>query len=285
MHKTGQKTSDGWFTGLARPMPCKSVKGFVTGKKNKKQDACAIWGAVRKPLEMAVTIKTHATQPILKSHRIKTQLCDHSTVQVDELSGQFTRCGNETPKRNAGLPQGNAQVLSRLADQPPAVVLETLTRHAVRMKKIDADIATVDHPIKHWPKHDDACSPVVKTLGDRPMTVAASVTMMGDSRVSKSECEFSAFWGPQPRQIATGGRFKLIGISKLGNLYLRTLLIHGMRSVLTHAKNLGSWVDGLSQQRLLPEAIVALVNKVAGTVWATQASELTYQKGFVNRPA
>jgi transposase len=91
--------------------------------------------------------------------------------------------------------------------------------------------------------------------------------------------------GLVPRQTGTGGRVKLLGISKRGDPYLRTLLIHGARSVLTHAKNPGPWVTELKKRRPPNVAVVALANKMARTIWALIAHERAYQKDFVSRPA
>jgi transposase len=108
---------------------------------------------------------------------------------------------------------------------------------------------------------------------------------MGDANAFKSGREFAAFVGLVPRQTGTGGRVKLLGISKRGDPYLRTLLIHGARSVLMHAKNPGPWVTELKKRRPMNVAVVALANKMARTIWALIAHERAYQKDFVSRPA
>jgi transposase len=107
---------------------------------------------------------------------------------------------------------------------------------------------------------------------------------MGDAKAFKSGREFAAFAGLVPRQTGTGGRIKLLGISKRGDTYLRTLLIHGARSVLTHTKEPGPWVTGLRQRRPLNVAVVALANKMARTIWAILAHARTYQREFVSQP-
>ncbi len=88
-----------------------------------------------------------------------------------------------------------------------------------------------------------------------------------------------------PRQTGTGGRIRLLGISKRGDTYLRTLLIHGARSVLTHAKEPEPWITELRRRRPVNVAVVALANKMARTIWALLAHERTYQKDFVSQPA
>ena len=165
------------------------------------------------------------------------------------------------------------------------MVIETLRAQWARIEKIDQEIATIEQRIKLWLKNDDACKRIAEMPGVGPLTATAAVAMMGDPKAFKSGREFAAFAGLVPRQVGTGGRVKLLGISKRGDTYLRTLLIHGARSVLTHAKEPGPWVMGLRQRRPLNIAVVALANKMARTIWAVLAHERTYQKGFVSRPA
>ncbi len=107
---------------------------------------------------------------------------------------------------------------------------------------------------------------------------------MGEARAFKSGREFAAWLGLVPRQTGTGGRLRLLGISKRGDTYLRTLLIHGARAVLSHAKEPEPWITNLCRRRPLNVAVVAMANKMARTIWALLAHERTYQKGFVSRP-
>ena len=117
-----------------------------------------------------------------------------------------------------------------------------------------------------------------------PLTATAAVAVIGDAKAFKSGREFAAFVGLVPRQIGTGGRIKLLGISKRGDTYLRTLLIHGARAVLTQAKDPGVWATEIRQRRPLNVAVVAQANKMARTIWAMLAYERTYQREFVSRP-
>jgi len=117
------------------------------------------------------------------------------------------------------------------------------------------------------------------------LSATAAVATMGDANAFKSGREFAAWLGLVPKQTGTGGRIRLLGISKRGDTYLRTLLIHGARSVLTHTKEPEAWVIELRQRRPLNVVVVALANKMARTIWALLAHERTYQKGFVSQPA
>lgn len=114
------------------------------------------------------------------------------------------------------------------------------------------------------------------------LTATAAVAMMGDAKAFRSGREFAAWAGLVPEQTGSGGKVNLHGISKRGDTYLRTLLIHGARSVLTHAKDPGPWVEQMKKRRPMNVIVVALANKMARTIWAVLAHDRQYQKGYVS---
>jgi len=116
-------------------------------------------------------------------------------------------------------------------------------------------------------------------------TATAAVASMGDPRAFRSGREFAAWLGLVPRQTGTGGKMRLLGISKRGDTYLRTLLIHGARSVLVHSRTPSPWTTAILQRRSFNVAAVALANKMARTVWALLAHGRIYQCGYVSQPA
>ena len=113
------------------------------------------------------------------------------------------------------------------------------------------------------------------------LTATAAVATMGDARVFKSGREFAAFLGLVPRQSGTGGRVKLLGISKRGDVYLRTLLIHGARSVIGNQKEHASWLTKLLSRRPRNAVVVALANKMARTIWALLAHDRRYDRNYL----
>jgi transposase len=117
------------------------------------------------------------------------------------------------------------------------------------------------------------------------LSATAAVATMGDAKTFKSGREFAAWLGLVPRQTGTGGRVRLLGISKRGDRYLRTLLIHGARAVLTHSKSPPEWLSELVKRRPKNVAVVAMANKMARTIWALIAHERAYQFEYVSRPA
>lgn len=266
-------------------LPGKAVKPFVTGNKNDRHDAWAIWTAVQQPHVKVVAIKTEEQQAILALHRMRSQLVKFRTAQINALRGLVAEYGEVMAQGKAGVRAGTKEALARLSDRLPAMVIDTLREQWVRIEKMDAEIATIERRIKDWLKEDAACRRIAEIPGVGPLTATAAVATMGNAKAFKSGREFAAFAGLVPRQTGTGGRIKLLGISKRGDTYLRTLLIHGARAVLTNAKDPGAWAIGLRQRRPLNVAVVALANKMARTIWAILAHERTYQRGFVSQPA
>jgi len=189
------------------------------------------------------------------------------------------------PQGKAGVKKGIAEALQRLSDRLPAMVIDTLREQWARIGMLDEQIGEIERRLKVWLKEDVASKRIAEIPGVGLLTATAAVAAMGDAKAFKSGREFAAWLGLVPRQTGTGGRIRLMGISKRGDTYLRTLLIHGARSVLTHAKEPAPWITELRQRRPLNVAVVALANKMARTIWALLAHERTYQKGFVSQPA
>ncbi|WP_139253348.1 IS110 family transposase, partial [Burkholderia ubonensis] len=118
------------------------------------------------------------------------------------------------------------------------------------------------------------------------LTATAAVAMMGDPKAFRSGREFAAWAGLVPKQTGSGGKVNLHGISRRGDTYLRTLLIHGARSVMTHTKEPGPWVEQMKQRRPMNVVIVALANKMARMIWAVLAHERPYRNDYVSvKPA
>ena len=266
-------------------MPAKVVKPFVSGNKSDVHDARAIWMAVRQPDIKAVAVKTEEQQAILALHRMRHQLVKFRTAQTNGLRGLLTEYGEVMPQGKAGLRKGIPEALERLADRLPAIVIDTLREQWKRIGTLDEQIGEIEHRLESWQKAQPACQRITDIPGVGLLTATATIATMGEAKSFKSGREFAAWLGLVPRQTGTGGRIRLLGISKRGDTYLRTLLIHGARSVLTRSKEPGPWIEALRQRRPLNVTVVALANKMARTIWALLAYERTYQKGFASQPA
>jgi transposase len=266
-------------------LPGKQVKPFVGGNKSGVHDARAIWTAVQQPGIKSVAVKSEGQQAVLALHRMRSQLVKFRTAQINGLRGLLAEYGFVMPQGKAGVKKAIAEGLQALSGRLPAMVIETLREQWERIGFLGRQIADIERRLSHWLKQDAASNRIIQIPGVGLLTATAAVSTMGDAKAFSSGREFASWLGLVPRQTGTGGRIRLLGISKRGDTYLRTLLIHGARSVLTHAKQPDPWVTELRQRRPLNVAVVALANKMARQVWALLAHERTYQKGYVGRLA
>jgi transposase len=261
------------------------VRPFVKNNKTDAADAQAIWEAAQRPGMKFVAVKSEAQQSVLMLHRMREQLVKMRTMQVNQLRGLLYEFGAELPQgRQRGLERIGRE-LERLEGVISALVIETIREQLRRIEGFDQDIAEIEKKLAAWKKEDKAVRRLVEIPGVGLLSATAAVATMGDARTFKSGREFAAFLGLVPRQSGTGGRVKLLGISKRGDVYLRTLLIHGARSVITHAKERAVWLEKLLARRPLNVAVVALANKMARTIWALLAHDRTYQKDYVAHAA
>lgn len=267
-------------------MSGKAVKAFVCGNKNDVADARAIWMAVQQPGVKAVAVKTEAQQAVLALHRMRQQLVKFRTMQSNGLRGLLTEYGEVMAVGRAALDRAMGDVLARLTERLPAVLIDTLREQWSMLAKLDEQIAEIERRLLAWMKQDKACKTIAEIPGVGLLTATAAVATMGDARAFKSGREFAAWLGLAPGQTGTGGKVRLLGISKRGDTYLRTLLIHGARAVLAHVKEPSAWVEQLGKRRPPNVVTVALANKTARTIWALLAHDRAYEKGYVSiKPA
>jgi transposase len=268
-----------------RLMPARFVKAFNIGNKSDAADAKAIWLAVQQPSK-AVAVKTEDQQAVLAMHRVRQQLVKVRTMQTNALRGLLTEYGEVMGKSRAALDKGMPGALGKLAERLPVMLIDTLRERWNELAKLDEQIAKIAQRLKVWMKQDKACTAIAAIPGVGLLTATAAVATMGDPKAFRSGREFAAYIGLVPKQSGSGGKVNLLGISKRGDTYLRTLLIHGARSVLMHAKEPGSWVEQIRKRRPLNVVIVALANKMARTMWAILAHDRQYEKGYVSaKPA
>jgi transposase len=168
--------------------------------------------------------------------------------------------------------------------QQAALAIDTLREQFARIQKLEEQILQIEQRLRQWHRDDPASQRIAAVPGVGLLTATAAVATMGDAKAFKSGREFAAWLGLVPRQSGTGGRVRLLGISKRGDTYLRTLLIHGARSVLTQSKDPPAWATNLAQRRPKNVTAVALANKMARTIWALSAHKRAYQPGYVSQP-
>ncbi|EIP84344.1 hypothetical protein A33K_19008 [Burkholderia humptydooensis MSMB43] len=264
-----------------RLMPAEFVKAFNIRNKNDAADARAIWLAVQQPGK-PIAVKTEMQQAMLALHRMREQLVKFRTMQINGLRGLLTEYGEVMSKGRAALDKEIPAALSRIAERLPAALIETLREQWSGLARLDEQVAEIERRMREWKKEDRAVQAISEIPGVGLLTATAAVAMMGDPKAFRSGREFAAWAGLVPKQTGSGGKVNLHGISKRGDTYLRTLLIHGARSVLTHAKEPGPWVEQIKKRRPTNVVIVALANKTARTIWAVLAHERAYRKDYIS---
>ncbi len=264
----------------------KFIRPFVQTNKTDAADARAIWTAVQQPGMRTVAAKTEDQQAMLSLHRMRAQLVKIRTMQVNQLRGLLYEFGITF---RAGRLAGLTEIRRRMAEMEeilPGRVLKGLQDQLQRIDVLEQEIDELEKQIGTWQKQEAACRAITEIPGIGRLTATALVAMIGDARTFKSGREFASYLGLVPRQSGTGGKVKLGSISKRGDPYMRTLLIHGARSVLAHAKIPTDWQKQIQARRPANVAAVALANKMARTAWAILAHDRTYQKDYVSvRPA
>jgi transposase len=262
-------------------MPARFVKAFNIGNKNDAADARAIWMAVQQPVK-SVAVKTEAQQAVLALHRMRQQLIKIRTMQVNGLRGLLTEYGEVMGKGRAALNKAMPGVLERLIDRLPTMLIDTLREQWNSLRDFDRQIKEIERRLQAWIKENTACKAIAAFPGVGLLTATAAIATIGQASAFRSGREFAAWVGLVPRQTGSGGKVDLHGISKRGDTYLRTLLVHGARSVLSHAKAPSPWLEKIMTRRPMNVATVAQANKTARVIWAVLAHGRQYDAGYAS---
>ena len=268
----------------ARLLPARAVRPFAAGNKNDLRDARAIWTAAQQPGVKTVAVKSEEQQAVLALHRMRQQLVKFRTAQINALRGLLAEYGEVMAKGRAGLGRGIAPALDRLAARLPAPIVDTLREQWARVSQLDREIGVIERRIALWHRSSPDSQRAAEIPGVGILTATAVVAVMGDPAAFSSGREFAAWLGLAPHHTGTGGRVRMLGISKRGDKYLRTLLIHGARAVLTRSRTPPEWALRLAERRPPNVVTVALANKMARTIWALMAHDRTYRANFVSQP-
>lgn len=264
-----------------RLMQGRFVRAFVMGNKNDVMDARAIWMAVQQPGK-AIAVKTEEQQSVLVLHRSRRQLVKFRTAQINALHGILLEFGETIHKGRAAMSRELPDALERLKTKVPPYLITVLEDQYHRLNELDSLIEGLEKQLISVARQSETCKRLMDIPGVGPLIATAAVATMGEASVFKSGREFAAYVGLVPKQTGSGGKVRLLGISKRGDTYLRTLFIHGARAVSLCAKEPGPWITGLKKRRPTSVAIVAMANKLARTVWAIAAHERKYDKNHVS---
>ena len=247
------------------------MKPYVKRQKNDARDAAAICEAMSHPDMHFVPIKTVEQQDIQSVHRVRSGYIGQRTAKANQLRGLVAEYGLVAPKQLASLRRAIPEWLedgeNGLTDRFRRL-LQGLWEELLRL---DDEIEALDREIEVM-----ARNPVAKRLmtlrGVGPLNATALMARFGDGRQFKRGRQAAASIGITPRHHGTGGKNRILGITRQGDSYLRSILIHGARAVVSHAHGkddpLSVWVTELKERSHPNVAAVALANKTVRIAWS-----------------
>lgn len=262
----------------ARLMAACFVQPYRKNQKNDGNDAEAICEAVARPNMRFVPVKSAEQQALLSVHRVRLELVAGRTALINQLRGLLTEFGIVMPK---GRYQMRAHVCDALEHPDlPELARTVLGELYQRIAALDQDILAQERRIETFARDSVLIQRIMGITGIGPVTASAIVASVGDAKLFKNGRQFCAWLGLVPRQYSTGGKTRLGRITKRGDVYLRTLLVHGARAALTvlakRTDRLSTWVQALVARRGYKKAVVALAAKNARLVWAVLATGKPY---------
>lgn len=261
------------------------VKPYVKGNKNDAADAEAICEAVTRPTMRFVSHKDVEQQTILSVHRVRQLLVTNRTAQVNQIRGLLSEFGIVMPKGINALTVRIPEILEDAENELTCGMRDLIKGCYQRVKTLTAEIDQQELTIRQWHQQNPLSVKLEKIPGVGPLTASAFVATIGSALEFKSGRELSAFIGLVPRQHSSGGKPTLLGISKRGDIYLRTLLIHGARAVIRVAETRADrnpWLTGLMGRRNKNIATVAQANKTVRTIWALLTKGREFDPRYVS---
>lgn len=253
------------------------VKPYVKTNKNDAADAEGICEAVSRPNMRYVAAKTADQQAILAVHRARQGFVKARTAQANQIRGLLGEFGIVIPQGIRNIGKDLPDILEDAENGLPGSFRHLMQRLADHLKELDRQVGELERDIQLWHRASETSRRLADIPGIGPITASALIASIGDVRHFKNGRQLAAWLGLVPRQHSSGGKSVLLGMSKRGDIYLRTLLVHGARSVILAAERkidqAGSWIGQLLRRRNKNVAAVALANKNARIVWALLAHE------------
>jgi transposase len=268
-----------------RLIPAQFVKPFLKSNKNDFLDAEAIGEAVARQNMRFVPIKTDDQLDLQALHRVRDRLVHRRTALINQIRGFLLERGITFAKGPANLRQQMPSMLED-ADQKLTPRMRHLLDHLWQeWKSLNSDIERVSDEIDAIACQDAACQRLRRIPGVGPLVATATVAAIGNGAAFRKGREFAAWLGLIPRQHSTGGKARLLGISKRGSVYLRRMFIHGARAMLLRVKydtgRLGQWAHQLELRAPRNKVVVAVANKLARIAWAVLSTGNEYRNAAV----
>ena len=273
------------FGHTVRLMAPQFVKPYVKTNKNDVADAEAICEAVGRANMRFVPIKNIEQQGILSVHRVRQGFVKARTAQANQIRGLLGEFGLIIPQGIINVAKRVPEILEDASNELPVPFRHLIDRLTKHLKELDRQVKEFEREIIAWHRSSELSRKLEKIPGIGPLAASALVASIADAHSFDNGRQVSAWLGLVPRQSSSGGKPTLLGMSKRGDAYLRTLLIHGARSAILAAKNkvdnTQGWLTNLLKRRHPNIAAVALANKNVRTVWAILAHGREFKADYV----
>ncbi|WP_347985910.1 IS110 family transposase [Methylomonas sp. AM2-LC] len=257
------------------------VKGFVVGNKNDYNDAEAIWTATHQPKRRTVSLKTLEQQDIQMLHRLRQSTVDERTAVANRIRGFLGEWGIVLPIGINQLRTHLTEIIEDAENGLSVISRNLFAKQLEKLKELDKTIKEYDKQIDQLCIQSELCQRFVEVPGIGAITATMAASDIGDGKGYTKSKNYAASLGIVPKQHTSGDKVVLLGISKRGNGYLRTLLIHGARSVLKNCQgktdSLSRWLQALIERRGFNKAAVALANKNARILWVMATQNKRYE--------
>jgi transposase len=264
-----------------RLMPAQYVKPYVKTNKSDYIDAEAIAEAVQRPRMRFVPIKTEEQLDLQALHRVRERWVMRRTAVVNQIRSLLLERGVTVPQGRSHLEQALPRILEDATSNLSGSFRVLLAQLQLELEQLAARIEPLDLVIQQEAGENEACQRLTTIPGVGPITATALIGAIGNGSAFGKGRDLSAWMGIVPGQYSTGGKQKLLGISKRGNKYLRRLFVQGARSVLQHREKqspgLSQWLAQLLARAHQNVVVVALANKLVRTAWAVLCKNQCYR--------
>lgn len=257
------------------------VKPYVKSNKTDRNDAAAICEAMSRPSMRFVEAKSVEQQDIQAVHRVRTELVAQRTSKANQIRGLVGEYGLVAPISLGALRRAVPDWLEDAGNGLSDRFRRLLAGLAEDLRQLDTRIADLDDEIASIAASDPAVQRLLELRGVGPITATALVAALGSGEAFRRGRDFAVSLGLTPKQHSSGGKDRLLGISKRGDAYLRQLLVHGARSVIRTAADkddaLSRWLQKLLTRRHANVVTCALASKTARMAWALVHYDSSYQ--------
>jgi transposase len=259
----------------------KFIKPYLKGQKNDFNDAAAIAEAVARPSMRFVSPRSVEQLDLQAIHRVRSRLVTERTAIMNQIRAFLIEYGLPVGRGPSALRNNLAAILEDATNHLSGAMRQLIARQREHWQWIEDQIDRCRVDIEAVAQRNNDCHRLTSVPGIGVLTATAILAAVGNASNFRKGRELAAWLGLVPKQHSTGGKAKLLGISKQGNGYLRRLLVHGARSLVQHLRRdeheLGRWITQLEQRAHRNVVIVAVANKMARIAWAVLSKQETYR--------